>query len=68
MWANPQPGSPPITINNGQQLNLTVSGSYLSPAANGLPWCNRYGIDYVVNVIGSVLIETDPVEACVMIQ
>ncbi|HJZ47054.1 MAG TPA: hypothetical protein VKE41_07800 [Roseiflexaceae bacterium] len=67
-WANPQPGNPPIMINNNQQINLTVTGSYQGPAPNGLPWCNRYGTDYVVNVIGSVNIETDPVDACVVVQ
>jgi hypothetical protein len=68
IWANPQPGSPPITIPDGQQLNLTVSGSYQSSAPGGLPWCNRYGSEFIVNVIGSPLIQTDPIDACVAVQ
>jgi uncharacterized repeat protein (TIGR01451 family) len=67
-WANPQAGNPPITINDGQQINLTVTGSYQGAAVTpGSTWCNRFGSDYTVAVLGSPPItgDTDP---CVVIQ
>jgi hypothetical protein len=60
--------SGPITLNNFEQLNLTVNGSYVGPDPSGQPWCNRYGTELIVNVNGSPLIQTDPVDACVTIQ
>jgi hypothetical protein len=64
-WAS-TPG--PITINDNQQLNLTVSGSYTAPDSSGQPWCNRYGAEFIVNVISGPAPVVDPVAACVVIQ
>jgi hypothetical protein len=63
-WAD---ASGPIQLNDGQRLNLTVSGRYTAPDPSGQPWCNRYGNEFIVNILSGQVPVIGTPDACVTI-